>query len=147
VVGRVSLSLVLVTLALGGPAWAQGDGVTVDPDSPPGQEYALPLEAARGQTAPREPSATVPAAAPAPAFGAGVTVQRRTTAAPERRGARRPVKTAEPAEVARIPAAERAATVTGDGATPVLWSALAAAGLIAVGFLVAGLWRRVNGRR
>lgn len=51
------------------------DGVTVDPDSPAGKEYALPIDQARrdatdGEDARRGGKA--PAGAPPPAFGEGV---------------------------------------------------------------------------
>jgi hypothetical protein len=55
-------------------ASAQSGGVFVDPDSPSGKEYAIPLESARRQADPQAPSghAGGPAAAPATLFGEGV---------------------------------------------------------------------------
>jgi hypothetical protein len=44
---RAGLVTVFVCLILAAPAVAQEDGVFVDPDSPAGKEYAIPLEEAR----------------------------------------------------------------------------------------------------
>ncbi len=44
----------LVWAALAGPASAQEPGVHVDPDSPTGQEYDIPLERARRKSSPSE---------------------------------------------------------------------------------------------
>ena len=54
-------------------AAAQGQGVTVDPESPSGKEYAIPLESARRQADPRVPSRAVESTADsATLFGEGV---------------------------------------------------------------------------
>jgi hypothetical protein len=45
----VLVSLLLLVVAH--PAAAQEDGVFVDPDSPAGKEYAIPIDQARGETA------------------------------------------------------------------------------------------------
>ena len=66
----VLLSL-LFALALAAPAAAQ-DGVFVDPDSPSGKEYAIPLDSARRQTSPRKPSTSRSAQEKAPLFGEGI---------------------------------------------------------------------------
>ena len=50
---RVALGCAFALLIGTPEAGAQGEGVTVDPDSPSGKEYALPLERARGQADPR----------------------------------------------------------------------------------------------
>lgn len=57
-----------------GTAIAQGDGVVVDPESPAGKEYALPLEAARRDGAGRGTAST--GSASAPLFGAGISRRR-----------------------------------------------------------------------
>ena len=51
------------------PAWAQEDGVFVDPDSPAAKEYALPLEQARREAGGGSQGAGADAA---PLFGEGV---------------------------------------------------------------------------
>ena len=57
-----------------GPAYAQGDGVFVDPNSPSGKEYAIPLESARRQADPRpvSPQSVSSGASRATLFGEGV---------------------------------------------------------------------------
>jgi hypothetical protein len=62
-----------LTLAGAQPATAQDDGVFVNPDSPSGVEYDLPLERARRQANPEQPAAppSQTHAQPEP-FGAGV---------------------------------------------------------------------------
>lgn len=66
---RLSIPLVgiLLTFGAGGTATAQ-QGVTVDPDSAPAKEYAIPLEAARHAAAGTKKSGDTPA----PRFGQGV---------------------------------------------------------------------------
>ena len=60
-------------LALPAMAQAQGPGVFVDPESPAGTEYAIPLEEARRHGAPdAEPRPGAGDAAP-PLFGEGIT--------------------------------------------------------------------------
>jgi hypothetical protein len=54
-----------------GSAVAQGSEVFVDPDSPAGKEYALPLEAARQDAARGSPRRT--GSERAPPFGAGIS--------------------------------------------------------------------------
>lgn len=50
---RAACALAVVgLLAVGGEAAAQSDGVFVDPDTPAGKEYALPLDRARQEAAP-----------------------------------------------------------------------------------------------
>jgi hypothetical protein len=57
-----------------GPAYAQEDGVFVDPDSPSGQEYRIPFESARRQADPRpvSPQKVASGADRATLFGEGV---------------------------------------------------------------------------
>lgn len=62
-----------------GPARAASSGVHVDPGSPPGKEYAIPLQTARNQGDGPAP-ATAPA--PRPAARSPRTTARSTTAAP-----------------------------------------------------------------
>ena len=66
------LLLLLSALALMAPAAvAQDDEIFVDPGSPSGKEYALPVESARQQAA-KEAQGRSPGARPAPLFGQGV---------------------------------------------------------------------------
>ena len=76
---RTGLFTVFVCLILAAPAVAQEDGVFVDPDSPAGKEYAIPLEEARRHGA----GGGAPGASQ-PLFGAGIE---RATQAVERASA------------------------------------------------------------
>ena len=70
---RSVIALFVVALALPPTAQAQGPGVFVDPESPAGTEYAIPLEEARRHGAPdAEPRPRGGDAAP-PLFGEGIT--------------------------------------------------------------------------
>jgi hypothetical protein len=64
----------LASLLFSGPAFAQEDGVFIDPDSPSAKEYSLPLESERRQADPsQEPGASiVQGARESPIFGAGI---------------------------------------------------------------------------
>jgi hypothetical protein len=66
------LVVLVASLVNAAPAVAQEDGVFVDPDSPGGKEYAIPLDTQRRQAA---PSASTGAAGveDAPLFGTGIT--------------------------------------------------------------------------
>ena len=66
------LLLLLSALALMAPAAvAQDDEIFVDPGSPSGKEYALPVESARKQAA-KDAQGSSSSAQPAPLFGEGV---------------------------------------------------------------------------
>jgi hypothetical protein len=63
----------LVWAALAVPASAQEPGVHVDPDSPTGQEYDIPLERARRKSSPSEDESSQGSRTPADTlFGAGI---------------------------------------------------------------------------
>ena len=67
------LLLTLCALALTAPAAvAQDDEIFVDPGSPSGKEYALPVESARQQASRDGQQRSSAAARPAPLFGEGV---------------------------------------------------------------------------
>lgn len=70
----VAVSLVGLLLGGSGVAMAQGKGVHVDPDSPAGKEYALPLDSARREAGGGSgaPSAGGGGGS-APLFGAGIS--------------------------------------------------------------------------
>jgi hypothetical protein len=83
---RRGLLLLVCGLAVTAPvASAQGDEVFVDPDSPSGKEYELPVNSARQRGAAdaqqRDPAA-------APLFGEGVDGDGASTSAPQRSRAR-----------------------------------------------------------
>jgi hypothetical protein len=64
--------LVLAVAATAPLASAQERGVTVDPDSPSGTEYAIPVERARDQASPDAGKPKAPGERSAPLFGEGV---------------------------------------------------------------------------
>jgi hypothetical protein len=78
--GRVRIFRVAITCAIvlgvgAADAAAQGQGVTVDPESPSGKQYAIPLESARRQADPQSVRPTGPSGAGSAAlFGEGVVV-------------------------------------------------------------------------
>jgi hypothetical protein len=71
---RSVLAFVVAVGALLGPAAAASAQIVVDPNSPAGQEYALPTEKARQQAAGKDDYNASPSAGhTAPIFGQGVT--------------------------------------------------------------------------
>ena len=70
---RAVVAFLIAALALPAAAQAQGRGVFVDPESPAGKEYAIPLEEARRQAAPDAESRPGGGDAASPLFGAGIT--------------------------------------------------------------------------
>jgi hypothetical protein len=64
----------LACLLLAAPAFAQEEGVSIDPDSPSAKEYTIPLESERRQADPGQEAsaAIVQGARTAPLFGAGI---------------------------------------------------------------------------
>src|SRR4051794_5178988 len=77
----VALIALAWALAAAGTVGAQEPGVTIDPDSPAGKEYALPLDAHRAAAVGRDAGEGVPQ----PLFGVGIT-----PAVARARGKRRP---------------------------------------------------------
>lgn len=63
----------LATLLAAAPAWAQEEGVTLDPSDPAAKEYALPYEQARREAAGDGDQAVVQGSRASGAFGEGVT--------------------------------------------------------------------------
>ena len=142
---------VLAALAVSGPARAASSGVHVDPNSPPGKEYAIPLLTARGgsggaattppaktgQAAGGQVSGTGQPAANSALFGAGIT--RPAPAARHPATARHRVTTPT-AAVPTPPSTvvnRRLAGTGGGGSTAVFWILAGLALLIpgvAVGF-------------
>jgi hypothetical protein len=70
---RVVVAFLFASLALPTAAQAQGPGVFVDPDSPAGTEYAIPLEEARRHGAPDAAPRPGGGDAGPPLFGEGIT--------------------------------------------------------------------------
>jgi len=71
---RFAVSTTLCCLVLVAPASAATDGVFIDPSSPSGKEYAIPLEQARRDAATGGGSGAVqPGERTAPLFGVGIT--------------------------------------------------------------------------
>lgn len=145
-------------LGLATGAVAQEDGVTYDPDSPAGREYALPLESARDVSRPK-PKASTPAttgAAGAPAvsdgdaalFGAGISEKR----APRRSPTSTPASGAESddTEVAPAvgdePAVGDPASISGGGSDDLRLGGGIAAAAAALALCLGALARRVNRR-
>ncbi len=80
-----------VAVAIGAAdAVAQEPGVIVDPDSPSGKEYAIPLESARRQADPSDvPTSGASSAGSAALFGEGVIASRGNGGGPPRRSGAR----------------------------------------------------------
>jgi hypothetical protein len=70
---RAVVAFLVASLALPTAAQAQGPGVFVDPDSPAGTEYAIPLEEARRHGAPGAEPRPGGGNADPPLFGEGIT--------------------------------------------------------------------------
>lgn len=104
-ISRFTLLIALGVAALPGSAVAQQSGVSVDPGSPTGKEYALPLESARRQADPSRPrdQTTAPPGSssdPSPLFGKGITPRGSGTRRPRsHRGANGRDKTNDSARV------------------------------------------------
>jgi hypothetical protein len=158
---RAYLSGAIVFLALTAPAVpAQDRGVIIDPDSPAGTEYAIPLEQARRDAAGAD---AVPPSGGAgePLFGAGITPARQARAADaggDGRGSRPSTGAGAGAGRDETPNADSesgtngpsgstaaVAAAAGDGGSNTVLSVGIAAAVLAVG-LVAGLaFRRTLG--
>jgi hypothetical protein len=144
---KTTLALALV-LALPATAQAQERGVHVDPDSPAGKEYAIPIDKARrdasggGSTPFRSaPAGAAPMVTAAPLFGQGIKRQ------PPKKRARR--RATAPRTRPRAPAG--AALVSQpltalDGTSAGGWTAGIIAGVILAGALL-GLSLRAGMRR
>jgi hypothetical protein len=80
---RTTVAAIGLALLAPTPAVAQSDGVFVDPDSPTGKQYQLPLESARRQADPSSDGRIAPPGArpsgtgPAALFGEGIATASR----------------------------------------------------------------------
>ena len=70
---RTVVAFLIVSLALPAAAYTQAPGVFVDPDSPAGTEYRIPLEDARRHGAPDAGPRRGGGQADPPLFGQGIT--------------------------------------------------------------------------
>lgn len=151
---------VLTVLAIAPAAGAQGVGIRVDPNSPSGTEYQLPLERARQDAQQVGPPKKVrPGARTAPAFGEGIRTPPPSARAPQNEGADRgratmrggaPKKRASGADVTRTATTEvppppppaGAATAAGGPGTSLLGVGAIAVGVVALGAGIGLLLRR-----
>ena len=127
-----------VFAASGGQAVAQSDGVFVDPDSPAGKEYALPLEEARREAAPPGQGSDGAKDSDNPLFGAGIARRGSSkTAAGDERGAPAGAVPGEAGNKGRGRAESTAAAVVAAQGSENL-SAGVLTGLVALGVLSIG---------
>ena len=141
-----SAGCLLAALAIPAPVWAASSGVHVDPNSPPGKEYAIPLQSARTQSsggsasAPARPS-TQPTQSAAPTstqpaansglFGAGIS----RPSHPRAKKAAATPATVAPTPLPVVSAADRRRVSGGGGSTAMFW-VLAALALLIPGLAV-----------
>ena len=156
----------LCALALALPALAQAQAPRVDPDSPAGSEYQLPVDRAREQArerpAPQAGSSEDDRDAGAPLFGAGVQAQepkrgtRGAQADSRRRDRDRAAEpTAKPAPARRLvpdlgtgtPDVRAQASAPDDGGSGLAAVGGAAVGVLLLGGLAGLAWRRRTVRR
>jgi len=150
----------LCTLTLAAPAAAQDP--QLDPGSPAGTEYQLPVDRARQQAGPgasagSEPSTAGDTSGTAPLFGAGVGPEqppssgvsnpRSTDTQPGIDSAAAPPVGAEPDAVTRTPQTMRAQAASPEGGSGALASAGGAGGVLLLGGLAGLAWRRRAARR
>lgn len=133
----VGVAALLASLAGGaGDAVAQGDGVHVDPKTPAGKEYALPLETARRDAAGGASEGASSDAAPL--FGAGIS--RRDAQGNGKDGNRRSANgTKDNGAAAGTSSSETIAAAVAENGTGVsggLLTALIALGVVLVGGIV-----------
>lgn len=152
---RAGLLMLLCGLAVMAPvASAQDDEVIVDPDSPSGKEYELPIDRARERAAASTPKpASAAGARSAPLFGEGVEPAHAGTRAAQGTramggGAQRGPSGAAGADRAAVAAAaERTAQAAAPGGASGLVAIIAAGGgVLLVGGLVGLLLRRRSAR-
>jgi hypothetical protein len=133
------------SLGFAAPTLAQGDAPQVDPQSPAGTEYQLPLDRARASAS---GSSSTSGAGTGTLFGEGVTTKAKSsgTRAPGRPASGR--ATQQPAtrsdDVAGARGATRAvgASIPGDTGGSLLAIAATAAAVLAAGGLAGLVWRR-----
>ncbi len=144
------LLLLLCGLAVTAPvAAAQDDQVFVDPDSPSGREYELPIDRARERAAPKtQKQRRSPGTRDAPLFGAGVEADDAGTTPPQAprepsgAGDRTTDDVAAERAAAGAAAERRAQAAAPDGVTGLAAVLGAGAGVLLVGGLVGLLLRR-----
>lgn len=140
---RLALTLCLCAVLMPSQASGQNDGVVVDPGSPTGKEYAIPLESARRQAEPRGPTPGGPAGVrqgsrSAPLFGEGI-VAGNSKAGGKTRGGSGPESDADGTGGANAPAAIRPAVENPGAPSGGVGTTLLASGGWAAILLVGGL--------
>lgn len=149
---RRGLLMLLCGLAVTAPvASAQDDEIFVDPESPTGKEYELPIDRAREQAAPTTRKRSSRSAAPAaPLFGEGVEPERAGTPAPDRtretRAARQEkaagANATDAATLSRARGDREARAAAPEGGAGLVAIVAAAAAVLLVGGLLGLLLRR-----
>jgi hypothetical protein len=141
--GCVALAAVIALASAGGAA-AQGDDPQVDPGSPAGTEYELPIDRARDDASGGSDGGSGGSSGAAPLFGEGVEPQRSGSATPSRSG--EPATTTPPSrpqQGTRTPEIVRSQADAPDGGGGALVAIGAGAGgVLLVGALAGLLWRR-----
>ena len=132
---------IVVAMLLLAPSAAADPGVNVDPDTPAGKEYALPLDEARKEATGESGGDVAPPGQqppPAPLFGAGVERAKADRAKAEPGDSRgTPENEPDSARTAAVGVA-----VDPDGGSPERTVGLAALGLLALGGIAGLLLRR-----
>ncbi len=107
---KVAATAALILAFIAPGAVAQEDGVFVDPDSPAGKEYVLPIDQARRDATGAGARSPV-TGRPTPAFGEGVRPDRRPDRAADPRGGTQGSTAREARSAPTIASAQSALTV------------------------------------
>ena len=156
--GYASILYLGLLLVGGGVATAQDDGVHVDPNSPAGKEYALPLDSARRDAGGGATSGGGTSSYSAPLFGVGISERGGSSSGREGKSgsasgggqAEGPndgggAKNGPSAGGVDSTQAARAVADTGDGLSAGVLTLLIAFGVLAVGILVGLSVRAIRG--
>jgi uncharacterized membrane protein len=149
---RVTSLVAALALAAPGAAIAQEPGVTLD-NGPSSKEYAIPLDAARGQTKTKAPKKKTPAPAPKAVTATPAVTTPQPAATPSKKRAQKPnAKTSTTQTTAAVPSTlppsdppatvNSARTSNSDGASPGLVIGGLAVAVLALGALAGLVIRR-----
>jgi hypothetical protein len=136
----------LLSCGLGPAAWAQS-GVQIDPSSPAGTEYELPVDGARKDASPNGPGG----AGTAPLFGAGVGTSQNGSRAGAKSSAGSGSRSGRSAAGGGLGAtapkvvAQASAAAPGSGTGQLAAIGAGAAGVLLLGGLAGLFWRRRSG--